>query len=310
MKSYTLTIKSELCRLPLKDNCCAAAELLGVICYGAYLKNNSLNIRVENATVAKRVFSLARIVTGRSGSLYKSEFNKKNIHTVQIADIDTLTEVLDMYKLVKCSRNLKNFVMFSVDETFIEKQCCKQAFLRGAFLINGTSINPDKQYHLELSTRHRRLYKDTQAVLSDLNLNSKFLNRNNRFTIYFKDSESIADFLGNIGATKCMLEYENVRIWKGMTNNMNRAINCETANKTKIQKASSVHVQAIEKIARTIGLDSLENGLREIAYLRAEYPDISLSELSDLMGGNISRSGINHRLKKIIEISESIKEKE
>lgn len=310
MKSYTLTIKSEICRLPLKDNCCAAAELLGVICYGSHLKNNTLNIRVENATIAKRVFSLARIVTGRSGSLYKTEYNKKTIHTVQIAEADTLSEVLDMFGLVKCSRDLKSFVMLSVSTNFVDKQCCKQAFLRGAFLINGTSINPEKQYHLELSTTHRRLYKDTVNIMNELNLKSKFLNRNNRYLIYFKDSESIADFLGNIGATKCMLDYENVRIWKGMTNNMNRAINCEAANKSKSQNASSIHIQAIEKIERTIGLESLENGLREIAYLRIEYPDISLSELSNITGGNISRSGINHRLKKIIEISESIKEKE
>ena len=310
MKSYTSTIKSEICRLPLKDNCCAAAELLGVICYGSHLKNNTLNIRVENATVAKRVFSLARIVTGRTGSLYKTEYNKKTIHTVQIADIDTLSEVLNKFELIKCSRNMKNFVMLSVNTKFIDKQCCKQAFLRGAFLINGTSLNPDKQYHLELSTTHRRLYKDTVNVMNELNLNPKTFNRNNRYIMYFKDSESITDFLGNIGATKCMLEYENTRIWKGMTNNMNRAINCETANNAKIQRASLLQIQAIEKIGRTIGLESLENGLREIAYLRAEYPDISLSELSNITGGNISRSGINHRLKKIIEIAESIKEKE
>ena len=310
MKSYTSTIKSEICKLPLKDKCCASAELLGVICYGSHLKNNTLNIRVENATVAKKVFSLARLVTGRTGSLYKTEYNKKTVHTVQIADEDTLSDVLDKYELIKCSRDLKSFVMLSVNSKFVDNQCCKQAFLRGAFLINGTCVNPDKQYHLELSTTHRRLYKDTVNVMKELNLNSKFITRNNRYTMYFKDSESIADFLGNIGATKCMLEYENTRIWKGMTNNMNRAINCETANKTKIHNASAVQIQAIEKIERTIGLDSIENGLREVAYLRVEYPDISLTELSNITGGDISRSGINHRLKKIMEIAESIKEKE
>jgi len=310
MKSYTSILKSELCKLPLKDNCCASAELLGVICYGAYLKNNCLNIRVENASVAKRVFSLSRLVAGRTGSLFKTELNKKVLHTVQIADEDSLTDLLDKYHLIKCSKNLKNYVMFSVDEQFVEKQCCKQAFLRGAFLMNGTSINPDKQYHLELITRHRRLYKDTENILKELNLKPKFLSRNNNYLTYFKDSESIADFLGNIGATKCMLDYQNVRIWKDLTNNMNRAINCDTANKKRTQKASESQIEAIEKIARTIGLDTLESGLKEIAYLRVQYPDISLSELSSEMAEPISRSGINHRLKKLVEIADSIKEKE
>ena len=310
MKSYTSTIKAELCKLPLKDNCCAAAELLGVICYGSYLKNNCLNIRVENISVAKRVFSLSRLITRRTGSLYKTEFNGKVMHTVQIANEDNLSDLLDRYSLIKCSRNLKNYVLFSVEEKFIEKQCCKQAFLRGAFLISGSIINPDKQYHLEMSTNHRRLYKDTESLMKELYLKPKFLSRNNRFLMYFKDSEGISDFLGNIGATKSMLEYQNTRIWKDLTNNMNRAINCDTANKNRTRKASEIHIEAIEKIARTIGLDTLESGLKEIAYLRIEFPDISLSELSNEMTEPISRSGINHRLKKLVEIAESIKEKE
>jgi len=125
-----------------------------------------------------------------------------------------------------------------------------------------------------------------------------------------KLKQMTADFLGNIGATKCMLDYQNVRIWKDLTNNMNRAINCDTANKKRTQKASESQIEAIEKIARTIGLDTLESGLKEIAYLRVQYPDISLSELSSEMAEPISRSGINHRLKKLVEIADSIKEKE
>lgn len=308
MKSFTSVIKSELCKLPLKDDCCAAAELLGVICYGGFIKNNSLNVRIENISVAKRIFSLSRIIFKRTPSIYKTEFNKKTFNVVCISDEENLEETLEFFKLVRISRNNKNFIMFSANEKFTGKYCCKQAFLRGAFLVAGTIADPDRQYHLEITTKHRHLYKDTQNVFNDIELNPKLFNRNGNYMLYFKDSESIFDFLGNIGATSNMLEYQNVRIMKEINNNMNRVINCETANFNKVLLACEGQLDAINKIAETIGLDSLDVNLRELCFIRLENPDMSLKEIVDLMNGKVSRSSINRRFKKIEEIAKSIKE--
>ena len=310
MKSFTSVIKAELCKLPLKDNCCAAAELLGVICYSSFLKNNSINVRVENISVAKRIFSLTKIITGNIPEIFKDKYNDKFINTIKIAQNEDVANLLNKFGLVKCNMEGKSFILFSVKERFVSNRCCKQAFLRGAFLVAGSCMNPDRQYHLELSTRHRHLHKDTENIIKELDMNPKLLNRNGVYTLYFKNSESIFDFLGNIGATKCMLDYQNVRILREISNNMNRAINCEEANRRKTELACDEQLDAIEKIEKHMGLDTLENSLREICYLRMDYPDYSLSELSLITKDKISKASLSRKLKKIIEIADKLEKKE
>lgn len=307
MKSFTSVIKSELCKLPLKDDCCSAAELLGVICYGGYIKNNCLCVRIENISVAKRIYALTRIVFKRTPVIFKTQFNNKPFSVVEISNEEFLPETLEYFKLVKISRNLKNYIMYHVDESFVSKHCCVQAFLRGAFLVSGSISDPDIQYHLEITTKHRHIYKDSCNMFSLIELTPKLLNRNGNYMMYFKDSESIFNFLGNIGATNNMLEYQNVRILKEISNNMNRVINCETANFNKTLSACQGQIDAINKIESTIGIDSLDVTLKELCYLRLNNPDLSLKEISDLLEGKISKSSINRRFKKIEEIANSIK---
>jgi DNA-binding protein WhiA len=304
--SFSLTIKRELCKLPQKDRCCVLAELSGVVCFGAQIKDNTLSLRVENAAVAKRVFMLVRDGFGISPEILSSSAKRGTSYKVVIADSSLLHTVLEELGMLKNSHDMKNFVSFSVSENVVRDECCRRSFLRGAFLVSGSCSSPDKGYHLELATNRIRLIMDTVKILEELDITAKSITRKTNTVIYLKGSELISDFLGNIGAVNAMLEFENARIIKDVKNNINRVINCETANMTKAIDASMSQVKAIEKIKKLRGLESLEPSLREIATLRLENTEVTLKELGQMLEKPLSKSGVNHRLKKLEEIAESL----
>lgn len=307
--SFSLTIKRELCKLPPKDRCCILAELLGVVCYGAAVKDNTLSVRVENAAVAKRIFMLVRDGFGISPEILAGSAKKGATYKVVVADSNFLHTLLEELGMIRNSHNMKNFVSFSASPNLTQDECCKRAFLRGAFLVGGSCSSPDKGYHLELATSRVKLSIDTLKMLEEFDIFAKSIQRKSNTVIYLKGAEGISDFLGNIGAVNAMLEFENARIIKDVKNNINRVINCETANMTKAIDASMVQVKAIEKIKRLRGLESLEPSLREIAALRLENTDVTLKELGQMLEKPLSKSGVNHRLKKLEEIANNLKEK-
>lgn len=305
--SFSLTIKRELCKLPPKDRCCIIAELLGVVCYGAVIKDNTATIRVENAAVAKRIFMLVRDCFGISPEILSASFKKGSTYKVIAADSNFLHTFLEELGMLRNSHDMKNFVSFSVSPHLVQDDCCRRAFLRGAFLVGGSCSSPDKGYHLELATNHIRLSLDTIKILHSFDITAKSTARKSNTVIYIKGAEQISDFLGNTGAVNAMLEFENTRIIKDVKNNINRVINCETANMTKAIDASMMQVKAIEKIKRLRGLESLEPSLREIAHLRLENTEVTLKELGQMLETPLSKSGVNHRLKKLEEIANSLK---
>ncbi len=307
--SFSLTIKRELCKLPPKDRCCILAELLGVVCYGAVIKDNALTVRVENATVAKRIFMLVRDGFGVSPEILSGAAKKGATYKVIVADSNFLHTFLEELGMLRNSHDMKNFVSFSVSGNLTKDECCKRAFLRGAFLVSGSCASPDKGYHLELATNRIKLSMDTLKILEEFDIYAKSIPRKSNTVIYLKGAERISDFLGNIGAVNAMLEFENARIIKDVKNNINRVINCESANMTKAIDASMSQVRAIEKIKRLRGLESLEPSLREIATLRLENTEVTLKELGQMLEKPLSKSGVNHRLKKLEEIADSLKEK-
>ncbi len=307
MASFTSVIKREICNLPLNSNCCIPAELLGVICFGAVIRNNRLSVKTESFTVAKRIQEMTSKVFGYNPNCIAGEGIKKKFYTVEIADDETLSDVLENFSLIKNSHDLKNFVSFGIEKRFVERLCCRQSFLRGAFLISGSCSSPEKAYHLEIATNHRRLSKEIADLLESLEISAKTIQRNSNYVIYLKDSDKIFDFLGLVGATTAMLEFQQAKIYKNFINNITRTMNCEEANLNKALKAGMEQAMGIEKIRDTIGLEKLEPSLREVALLRLENKSASLSELADMFSKPISRSGINHKLKKIERIAETIR---
>lgn len=306
--SFTLKIKREICKNHPKDRQMALAELLGVICFGANIKGTSLNVKIENAFVAKRIFSLVKQCFAVSPVIKTSEAKTKNIYFVEIANgmeaIDILSELL----MVKNSHEMKNFVSFGIDEIFIPDEETKLAVLRGAFLMAGSCALPEKGYHLEIATNKLKLAKELLRIMESFDIYPKQIRRTSNYVVYLKDSEQISDFLGGIGATTAMSHMHDTMIVKEIKNNINRIANCESANLEKSMDVGFKQATKIEKIKDNIGLDSLESSLKEIAILRLENKSASLKELGEMLSKPLSKSGVNHKLKKLEEIADSIKE--
>ena len=181
------------------------------------------------------------------------------------------------------------------------KKCCRRAYLRGAFLASGSITNPERTYHLEFSTEQSRLADKILATILSLDLDAGITQRKGSLVVYMKDGGQIASLLSLMGAHSALLHFENVRVLKEMRNQVNRLVNCETANVDKTVQAALAQLEDIELIDSVIGLEELPPKLRDVARLRREHPYASLQELGELMTPKLSKSGINYRLRKIRE---------
>ncbi len=195
------------------------------------------------------------------------------------------------------------------NEIFIKKinnlsENCRRALIRGAFLGAGSMNNPDKTHHLEINLSNKNNMDMLFAILKESNINSKRFEQENKYSIYFKDGEEIAMFIALIGANKSVLRFEDIRVQKEMRGKVNRIVNCQTANLNKTLNASVEQIDAIRKLQETNRFNKLDDNLKEIALLRLEYPDMSLIELGKKLKTPIGKSGVNYRLKKIIQIAD------
>ncbi|AWI13498.1 DNA-binding protein WhiA [Caldifermentibacillus hisashii] len=306
--SFASDVKKELTNLPIDDTC-SKSELSALIrMNGAVSFTNQrlvVDIQTENAAIARRIYSLLKKHYQVDVELFvrkKMRLKKNNVYIVRL--IDQVKEILKDLSIIDEGFEFHH----QIATELIQKKSCKRAYLRGAFLAGGSINNPEtSSYHLEIFT----LYKDHSEALCELlnsfSLNSKTLERKKGWITYLKEAEKISDFLGIIGAHNALLRFEDVRIVRDMRNSVNRLVNCETANLNKTIGAAIRQVENIKFIDQTIGLDSLPEKLREIAKLRIEYQDVTLKELGEMVSGGISKSGINHRLRKIDEIAEKLR---
>lgn len=186
-----------------------------------------------------------------------------------------------------------------------DRLCCKKSFLKGVFLGSGYIVDPISEYHFEVSLNTKIQAQYIINLFSDFGINAKIIKRT-KYVVYVKDSESISIILGILGANNSLMHYENIRIEKSIKNDINRNINCETANIQKTVITAYKQTQAIDKIINANELNNLPTSLKEICILRKEYPEDSLEELAKKTKGSLSKSGIYHRLNKIIEIAEKL----
>lgn len=186
----------------------------------------------------------------------------------------------------------------------MENTCCKRAFLKGVFLGSGCIVNPNTDYHFEVTTKSKVYANYILQILKDFNLFAKQIKRGSNYVIYLKDSEQISTLLAVLEANKAILEYENIRISKSIKNNINRNVNCETANLIKTVEAALKQQEAIQKLKQKDKFDNLDIKLKEIAKLRLKFPEASLEELADKCSYKISKSGVYHRLNKIVKLAE------
>lgn len=296
--SFSSKIKNELCRMDNLKKCCYYAELLAAfranIDYEKLEKKNSeIRLITENASFARRTFLnikhvyniLPEIIIRRNPRL------KKNLLYIIIINSEDILGSLD---LLKYSENIK-------------KMCCKKSYLRGLFLATGSISDPEKTYHLEFNCKEYKLAEEIVESLNKFKLSSKIITRKGNYVVYLKDGEKIAVFLNLTGAHKSLMEYENIRIIKDVKNNVNRIVNCETANIGKTADAAVRQINSINYIKENIGFENLPENLRLIAELRLKFTEYNLKELGELLNPVLGKSGVNHRLNKLDKIAENYK---
>ncbi len=287
--SFTLDVKNELVNISTDDICCKNALFAGIISFGGSIRNNSYSFITENISVAELLTELASNLFGLKTFIRV----KGNSYSVLIENINKALAELVMHRSTVADFHIP---------ASMKKDCCMRAYARGAFLGGGSVISPEKRYHLEFVTSHYNVNLEFQKIFERFDIPSKALVRKSRYVTYFKDNEIICDVLAMIGAGAAVMEIYNANIVKSINNNYNRRLNCDAANVEKTINASVRQVLAIEKIKNTIGIDNLPESLAEVARLRLENKDWSLSEIAEKL--NISKSGANHRIRKIIKIAE------
>jgi len=306
--SFAAETKRELTQLK-PDACCAKAELAALIRMNGSIsianRHMNLDISTENAAIARRIYTLIKSVFDYPAEVLvrrKMRLKKNNVYIVRMKEHAQV--MLENLKIVNSS------LMFTrkIDPALIEKECCKRGYLRGAFLAGGSINHPESSYHLEIFSSYEEHIESLAELMNRYELNAKMLPRKNGFILYIKEGEKITEFLSLIGAHQALLYFEDIRIVKDMRSSVNRLVNCETANLNKTVGAAIKQVENIRLIEKEIGLDQLPKKLQEIAEVRLQHPDATLKELGELITGEaISKSGINHRFRKIAAIAEQIR---
>lgn len=265
-----------------------------------------LDIQTENAAIARRIYTLLKRQYEISVELLvrkKMRLKKNNVYIVRL--VERAKDILEDLDILD-----EGFTFFrSISEKLVKKKCCKRSYIRGAFLAGGSVNNPEtSSYHLEIFSLYKEHNDSLCELMNTFELNSKTLERKKGFITYLKEAEKITELLNIIGAHQALLRFEDVRIVRDMRNSVNRLVNCETANLNKTIGAALRQVENIRYIDNKVGLDVLPDKLREIAKLRVEYQDVTLKELGEMVSsGTISKSGINHRLRKLDEIAEQLR---
>ena len=294
--SFSSDVKSEISKSEILSSCCFHAQVYGLVLFAHFSKYN-LSITTENTDVFSLYVSYLREYCGVEPIISKSGTKKMTAYVKSDAD---KTKVFDKFG------HSFNEATLRINRANISDECCAGAFLRGAFLSCGTVTSPESGYHLEFVVPYKKLCTDLMKFLDELNLNPKYIVRKGNHIVYFKDSESIEDILAIIGAQDASLYVMGIKIEKDVKNKVNRKLNFEMSNISKTVDAAQIQISSIELIESRQGLSSLPENLQKIARLRLEYPESSLSELEKLLDEPISRSGINHRLNKIVKIAQDI----
>ena len=309
--SFSLIVKNEVCRHDKINKSEALAELSAIMKVSGTLslgggKQVSFKIATENPAIAREIFKLLKeffkihtqIRVKKSSSL-----KKNNVYILIITEEMGVRKLLEEVGVLKVSEEGYE-LDYHIPSRCIEDDNCKKSYIRGAFLGGGSVSNPEKTYHLEFVTHNEDYANDLSALINLYGLASKVIQRKNSYVVYIKEGEQIVDLLNIVGAHTALFKFENIRIMKEMRNNVNRLVNCETANLSKTVNAAVRQVECIKLIEKKIGLGRLPKNLREIAELRLDYPDESLKELGEMLNPPVGKSGINHRLRKIEKIAD------
>ncbi len=295
--SYASQVKSELLQIE-NEACCEVSLARGLLLFGRECSPASISILTENGEIAAAYARAARLFCGHTPDIHVSESGNFKVVIDNRGETDAiLGEVL--------MRGLNRKKQLTIGT--INKECCRAAFIRGAFLASGTVTDPDKEYHLEFSCPSANLAQELQALIHTFEIEMKLTRRGGANILYLKKSGDIEDLLMHMGASESSMMLMGSKMYKDVRNTVNRRVNFENANIARSIAAAGKQLDAIEKIEKHGGLAQLTPELRELAELRLENPDLSTGEIGSLLSEPLTLSGVNHRFKKLIQIAEDIK---
>ena len=298
--SFSFDTKNELCRLPVQKLCCARAEAYGILLYCNTFSSSEVRIITENPNFAARLPKLfQRAFNVQFDRLPEPEAAGKMVF--QITDSRKLDHIINLL-----GYDPRQNLVLHINFGLLEEECCRASFLRGAFFAGGSLTDPLKRYHLELNTSHLQASRELAVLLRECGYPPKGLSRNGSFITYFKQSDQIEDFLTLIGAPVAAMHLMSAKLEKDLRNSVNRRLNCDSANLDKAVEAAQEQLEAIRRLRSADLLDKLPDKLKKTAALRLEYPELSLSELAAAFDPPVTKSCLNHRLRKIQELAKTL----
>lgn len=315
--TFSSKIKEELSRTEITDVLSAKAETAALVRTMGYISLKGFNkmeieFSTENAAIARRIFKLLKTAFDISTQVSVEKTNrlkKHNNYIIKIDDNISKNFLQETGIADKESFNIMTFD-FGVPRDLVKEESSRRAYIKGAFMGCGSVSDPEKSYHAEFVSNREEHSKGICKLLEDFGINGKTIFRKNYYVTYIKESEQISDLLALMGANNAVLEFENVRAVKETRNQINRVINCETANLDKIVDTSMRQINSIKVLKKHKAIDKLPDHLRELAYLRLKHTNASLKELGEMLNPPLGKSGVNHRLRKIEEIAKDFKDEE
>ncbi len=324
--SFSSEVKKELLAVNSRARHCQLAELAGMLSgagkiqkdmqgnaqedvqKGIHIEGGRMHIlfATENKQAADKYVQLLAQAADISVTLtqaYNVQQKNKTSYLADISEEEAVRHLLLLLKIMDKNGSLRQHMTLA-DGLLLQKSCCRRAFLRGAFLAAGSISDPKKSYHFEIVSEDRRKAEQIQEQFRSFELDAKIISRKNHEIVYLKEGSQIVDALNVMGAHAALLQLENVRILKEMRNDINRQVNCETANINKTVNAAYHKQEAIRFLQQKGVLQGLSQQLQEIAALRMEYPEATIQELGRLCSPPVGKSGVNHRLRRLEEIAE------
>ncbi len=296
--SFSAGVKAELCQLPLNKECCAVAEAFGVLLYCNTFSREQVRIVTESRDFAWHLPRLFRKAFAMEFDEFPSMAAPGKL-VFQIDDPDKIQHLMEVYGF-----DPHRSVSLHVNLSVLEEECCRGAFLRGAFLAGGSVTDPEKGYHMEMATAHQAVARETFALMGEvMGFDPKMAARGGSQVIYLKNSDLISDYLTRLGARVSAMGIMEAKLEKELKNRVNRRCNCDDANTSKVVDAAQNQLNAIRILRGRNLLDTLPEKLRLAAEAREKHPESSLSELAGMMEPPITKPAMNHRLKKLLELA-------
>ena len=298
--SFSAEVKAELCKIQPAKPCCALAELYGMLLFASQLSEKEIRIYTGTPKLSKKIERLSFEAVGRELP-WEISSGSRNRSSVSLSDPEAVKDICERFDY-DCS----SAVIWHLNGWHVIDDCCRDAFIRGIFLTGGYVADPETGYTLELSGTHAALSREINALLGEMNLSPGYVRRRDEHVLYYKDADSIEAFLTHAGAHRSVIRLMEARVIRDMRNRINRKVNCETSNLMRSVEKAGDHLEMIEKIRSAGKFGDLEPALSEAARIREENPEASLAELGAMCSPPISKSGFNHRMKKLQAIAEGL----